>query len=850
MLTSEGRIHNRRQAERLTFSVSWQGKVVQMATDQELIVELRKMLLHQAAQPHNADRSDYLKEVAESELMSDMLVLVADIGGTTNIETVKELGIRIVQNNKKPSILRKPVNSLFVGLSDFDGSPFFTNGVWCWLPQAGNGGGRAGGSTSKRSSRSKSGAAASSDADEGSDSGGGERASKSRSSGEAAAGDEEDEDNGDDGDQQGSADGDGEASSSNPKRASMGKEAKAAAGADGGKKTSYARFPWTPTEDALLRDACTKIINDAREEVLAARGSDHAFDPRSVSLPWINIAGCVPGKSRKQCRDRWVHHLQPGVNNAAPFTMEEDGQILAQMKIHGNRWSEICKGIRGRTDLSVKNRYYTSLKGLGLDEHTPKPVIDKALLALHTATPAGTTGGSSSSIGGGSGAGKSGASGGGGGGGGMNAADVLSSFGIYKSSTGATGGQGGDDETAGQFEEAMSMAAAAAAADASAAAAAAAAAATATASAAGDTSAPAAAAPAPTAAASGSAPAPAPKKRNRKSSGQAATKTKASTAKGSSSASSASASAASAAASANEYQLHAHGSGHSNSDDGGAGGGGIASYCLCAEPETSTVGDDPDCNGYIQCNTCNEWFHPACIGYTWDYIAPKAEAGDFMCGPCTGHDHGAPLPESYLYAKHSMIGIASGVGGAGTGSEGMMMGMGLAMVGAESPDTSLVMGGGRKRARVDSVTDDGAAAGFLAAVASQEVGGSPAGIGIGSAASPTPGDYMGLGLLGVHAHGEPVSPSQGHDALLMLGGFGQPEQEQEQQPVVVMKVPVFDTTTVSTLSGQSAAEMDSTATVSTATNSYSSAEGDGAAAAGFTTAPDGVSAGAGAVTVV
>ena len=42
--------------------------------------------------------------------------------------------------------------------------------------------------------------------------------------------------------------------------------------------------------------------------------------------------------------------------------MEEDIAIVKLHRKHGNRWCEIAKGVEGRTDNAVKNRYNSNLK--------------------------------------------------------------------------------------------------------------------------------------------------------------------------------------------------------------------------------------------------------------------------------------------------------------------------------------------------------------------------------------------------------------------------------------------------------------------------------------------------------
>ena len=77
---------------------------------------------------------------------------------------------------------------------------------------------------------------------------------------------------------------------------------------------------------------------------------------------WSFIAGHIPGRVGKQCRERYFNHLAPDVRKEA-WTDAEDDAIVHAHHLVGNKWTQIAKSLQnGRSPNSVKNRWHSSLK--------------------------------------------------------------------------------------------------------------------------------------------------------------------------------------------------------------------------------------------------------------------------------------------------------------------------------------------------------------------------------------------------------------------------------------------------------------------------------------------------------
>lgn len=75
------------------------------------------------------------------------------------------------------------------------------------------------------------------------------------------------------------------------------------------------------------------------------------------NVSWNDIAKFVPGRTPKQCRDRWVNYLQPSLKNS-PFSEDEDRLLFFLVSIYGTHWSKMKSHFPTRSTNSIKNRWY------------------------------------------------------------------------------------------------------------------------------------------------------------------------------------------------------------------------------------------------------------------------------------------------------------------------------------------------------------------------------------------------------------------------------------------------------------------------------------------------------------
>ena len=96
---------------------------------------------------------------------------------------------------------------------------------------------------------------------------------------------------------------------------------------------------WTKEEDELL----TSIVQS-----MGAR-------------KWKSIAEHIPGRTGKQCRERWMSHISPDLKNP-DWTEAEDRELERLHAMYGNKWAKLTAFFPGRPPNAIKNRWNCLLR--------------------------------------------------------------------------------------------------------------------------------------------------------------------------------------------------------------------------------------------------------------------------------------------------------------------------------------------------------------------------------------------------------------------------------------------------------------------------------------------------------
>ena len=82
---------------------------------------------------------------------------------------------------------------------------------------------------------------------------------------------------------------------------------------------------------------------------------------------WTECSKVIEGRIGKQCRERWFNSLNPVVKKGA-WSVEEDFIIFKRFSENGSKWSKIAAELPGRTENSIKNIFYSTLRSFATQQ--------------------------------------------------------------------------------------------------------------------------------------------------------------------------------------------------------------------------------------------------------------------------------------------------------------------------------------------------------------------------------------------------------------------------------------------------------------------------------------------------
>lgn len=129
---------------------------------------------------------------------------------------------------------------------------------------------------------------------------------------------------------------------------------------------------WDKISESFTNKTAKQCMQKFKNSARSAKKGNWTEEEDQILMEWIRNHGpnkwteCsknIRGRCGKQCRERWVNILNPGVKKGN-WTVDEQRLIFHNLKRFLTSWSLMAKELDGRTENSIKNYFYSSVRRL------------------------------------------------------------------------------------------------------------------------------------------------------------------------------------------------------------------------------------------------------------------------------------------------------------------------------------------------------------------------------------------------------------------------------------------------------------------------------------------------------
>jgi len=129
---------------------------------------------------------------------------------------------------------------------------------------------------------------------------------------------------------------------------------------------------WAKISSRLQNKTPKQCMQKFKNSQRSAKKGNWTADEDQLLLAWVNEHGAtkwtecskmIRGRCGKQCRERWVNILNPEVKKGN-WSDHEQEIIFENLATYMTSWSSMSKILPGRTENSIKNYFYSSVRRL------------------------------------------------------------------------------------------------------------------------------------------------------------------------------------------------------------------------------------------------------------------------------------------------------------------------------------------------------------------------------------------------------------------------------------------------------------------------------------------------------